>query len=273
MALELVDIDGIVSELRLASMHIRQMAADYDQWTYWASADVPVNPGPPPTHELERFNQSRRRLAAMLPDDPAVANCGRDSRDALVALQGYLKRALPADGNVDVRGEMAERASLHFQLLASEWFAFSESFAQAVWPDQQRSVAAHSPKMETDTRVNSAIDNEASVAQATGQKNEQLPDGPFGANGFRLNGIEHCGLPAKAWALVNFLWGKANRSAGFDELAVPVWSDHAEDVTSDMVGSHRRAANSFFEKAGFPLRVKVTAATRRVALIASPEKK
>jgi hypothetical protein len=91
------------------------------------------------------------------------------------------------------------------------------------------------------------------------------PDGPFGTDGFRWQQIEYHGLRGKPFALVLYLWDLPDRVADFDDLAEPVWGDHAANLGADQVGSARREANRFFSKRKIPLSVVIR--KRRVELV------
>jgi hypothetical protein len=91
-------------------------------------------------------------------------------------------------------------------------------------------------------------------------------DGPKLPNAFVWKGESHQPLPRTAFRLVNYLWVQRSRTARFDDLAGPVWGDHAKMVTSTMAGSARREANRFFESHGIPMTVSVHAKNECVSL-------
>jgi hypothetical protein len=83
-------------------------------------------------------------------------------------------------------------------------------------------------------------------------------DGPIAPDGFRFSGRAHHGLTTKPFAMLSVLWGAPNRTASFKELAEPVWGDREEVVTSEQVGTHRKALNSFFDAHSQPFKVSIS---------------
>jgi len=90
--------------------------------------------------------------------------------------------------------------------------------------------------------------------QTTVRKILDKPDGPI-VNGFRWNGQDHYELNGKAEKLVGYLSNAKEKTATFDELAGPVWGDHAKPITSNMVGKARTRANKFFLDNAIPFEV------------------
>ena len=87
-------------------------------------------------------------------------------------------------------------------------------------------------------------------------KGDDKPEGPI-ANDFRWNGQDYDGLNGKAKKLVGYLWDAKEKTATFDELAGPVWGDHAKHITSNMVGKARARANKFFLDNAIPFEVSI----------------
>ena len=56
-------------------------------------------------------------------------------------------------------------------------------------------------------------------------------NGPVAPHWFWWNGCEYRLRKPLIWRLIDFLWRTATRSAGFEELQVPVWQDHVVDLT------------------------------------------
>ena len=57
--------------------------------------------------------------------------------------------------------------------------------------------------------------------------------------------------------LLSTLWDAPNRTLLSDELAGPVWKDHAEEITPAKIGSARSHANKALDRHGLPFRVEV----------------
>lgn len=83
---------------------------------------------------------------------------------------------------------------------------------------------------------------------------DPVPDGPVGPNGFAWQGVVHSGLTPKPFRAVSYLWKQRRRSAHKDDLAAPVFEDHAADVMPDKgIDGLRKAINHFFREEAIPL--------------------
>ena len=81
-------------------------------------------------------------------------------------------------------------------------------------------------------------------------------DGPVAPDGFVCGGTTHYGLARKPFLTVNFLWQARNRTASADDLAEPVWEDHAATPDRSALDGTRREINSFFRNNGILFHVK-----------------
>lgn len=85
-----------------------------------------------------------------------------------------------------------------------------------------------------------------------------LADGPCGINQWRHNGVLVVAkMQPAAWLLCKYLWEKPDRSATFDELKQPVYSDPEHIADANAFGALRRAANDYFSRHGAPWRVTI----------------
>src|SRR5690349_8981862 len=102
--------------------------------------------------------------------------------------------------------------------------------------------------------------------ESTSQRS--LPDGPCHPQTWRHAGstLAPLCLQPLTWNLVEFLWNKRDRTATFQELAEPVWRDHALTLGSAQIGRQRTLANRFFQKNGIPFLIRVNSKDRRVHL-------
>ena len=87
---------------------------------------------------------------------------------------------------------------------------------------------------------------------ATHVQNELSPDGPEPPDGFTYKGKTYSGLTAKPFMAVSFLWERRNKTASGDELAEPVWRDHAFNPDDVAIQGLRKEINRFFRKSGIP---------------------
>lgn len=81
---------------------------------------------------------------------------------------------------------------------------------------------------------------------------EPLRDGPEPPDGFNYAGRTYFGLARKPFLAVAFLWPLPNRTARRDELAEPVWEDHADTPSESAVEGLRKEINRFFRANGIP---------------------
>jgi hypothetical protein len=89
------------------------------------------------------------------------------------------------------------------------------------------------------------------------QGNKPL-DGPFGAYQWRLNGkVLKEQMQASPWRLVEFLWNQEHKSASFDELKVPVYSDDLHEADEGTFGALRSKVNAYFKKHDIPYAVSI----------------
>jgi hypothetical protein len=86
---------------------------------------------------------------------------------------------------------------------------------------------------------------------------DAIAAGPVPPSGFRYRTRIYEALTPKQFALIEHLWKCEHRTARFQELAEPVWRDHARDVTNDMVGSLRREVNHFFDSHDIPFKIQI----------------
>src|SRR5262249_2087302 len=76
----------------------------------------------------------------------------------------------------------------------------------------------------------------------------RLDDGPVPPDKFRYQGNELIIQRPKVWNLISALWRAKRWTIAFDDLAQPVWGDHAKLVDESSLGSVRRDANNFFSE-------------------------
>lgn len=81
------------------------------------------------------------------------------------------------------------------------------------------------------------------------------PDGPVDIFSWSHNGIIYPGMKPTSWKLAKHLWEQKERKVKLNDLAEPVFGDHAQVITKELVGNHRKLANKFFESSEIPLRV------------------
>ena len=96
---------------------------------------------------------------------------------------------------------------------------------------------------------------ELSIVTGGRSKMEPLDDsenGPSPPNTWIKNGqlIADDHMTPLAWRLVEYLWNCKHRTSRYDDkLATALYGDHDEQmVNSDLLGSHRKAANKFLKK-------------------------
>lgn len=83
-------------------------------------------------------------------------------------------------------------------------------------------------------------------------------DGPCGAYQWRLNGkLLDEQMQACPWRLVDFLWKQDHKSASFDELKNPVYSDEQHLADESAFGALRSKVNSYFKKHDIPYCVSI----------------
>lgn len=90
-------------------------------------------------------------------------------------------------------------------------------------------------------------------------------DGPFPPDGLVYGGQPYEIPAGLVYRLIDALWHAPKWTLAYEDLAEPVWRDHAKDVTVGMVGSLRSRANHAFKEQGVSLRIK--APTRYVCLV------
>ena len=85
-----------------------------------------------------------------------------------------------------------------------------------------------------------------------------ISDGPLPGYRWVNNGeIITDRLQPAAWKMVNHLWNLESKTASFDELKMPVYSDENHDADRNAFGSLRRAANNYFKDHEIGLRVTI----------------
>ncbi len=77
-------------------------------------------------------------------------------------------------------------------------------------------------------------------------------DGPEPPDGFMHAGQIHRGLARKPFLAISFLWPRRNKTARREELAEPVWEDHAFDQDESAVEGLRKQINRFFRQNAIP---------------------
>jgi hypothetical protein len=104
-------------------------------------------------------------------------------------------------------------------------------------------TASINPRSSPEPRALSASENPSP---------EPLQEGPEPPDGFNYGGQTHYGLARKPFLAVAFLWSLPNRTARRDELAEPVWQDHAFTPSESAVQGLRKEINRFFRAKGIP---------------------
>lgn len=105
-------------------------------------------------------------------------------------------------------------------------------------------------------------------AAKSNQPPQEDPDGPCHPYAWRRNGQklpDHC-LQRATWNLIDHLRKQADHTATFDELAEPVFGDHALVPGDRQVGLQRSKANDFFKKHHIPWKVATSPKDGRVWL-------
>lgn len=105
--------------------------------------------------------------------------------------------------------------------------------------------------------------------EAEPEAGDTIPDGPFAGDRFGHAGKQYEGLTGKPWLLLRELWNARHNTRGFDELAEPVWRDHAERPTADQVKGLQRRLGRFFQKHGLPFKVSVSEQSQTIRLIST----
>jgi hypothetical protein len=91
-----------------------------------------------------------------------------------------------------------------------------------------------------------------------GLRSRLHPQGGPCDDGFRWQGKVSHGLGnGKPRQLIDFLWGREGHPATFEDLAKPIYGDHAVVVEYDQVRGLAARANSFFRENDIPLMVSV----------------
>lgn len=88
-------------------------------------------------------------------------------------------------------------------------------------------------------------------------------DGPVAPDGFVYRGRRYTVRAGLVFRLLDALWRAPNRTLSYDELAGPVWKDHAVEVTDGKIGSVRTRANGVFKEHDLPFRVQRILLQRR----------
>jgi hypothetical protein len=115
---------------------------------------------------------------------------------------------------------------------------------------------------ERDPVAAAAAWNHLDGAVVAGTVNATAPvmpeDGPAGLDGFRFNGKVLRPLTPKPFLLLRHLWTSKDHTATFEELAGPVFDDHAIIPDKSNVGTHRSALNAFFKRHKVPFQVVIS---------------
>ena len=82
-------------------------------------------------------------------------------------------------------------------------------------------------------------------------------NGPVAPSWFWWNGCRFRVRQPLIWRLLDHLWRTTTRSAEFEELAEPVWQDHAALMGEAATNSARTKARKFFRQHDIPLTVRV----------------
>jgi len=102
-------------------------------------------------------------------------------------------------------------------------------------------------------RLRTALVPPANIGEAApGEAKDDAVDGPIEPDGFRFQGRAYHGLARKPFFALLYLWGQPNKVARLDDLAGPVWEDHAYPPDAEAVRGLRRDLNRFFRAHQLP---------------------
>jgi hypothetical protein len=153
----------------------------------------------------------------------------------------------------------------HINLETEDWNAeFPRCLAEI---ERERMLATlNTRKAETETSGSGARSG-----KPLGENGVRVPYGPV-TGGFSWNETVHeyrgTGIGRKAPLLIEYLWGRLGQWASFTDLALPVWGDAIESITTDMVKGVQKRANAFFARFAIPYLITIDA--YKVKLVQRP---